>query len=115
MKELTGSDFQNTTPYNLITNTCAFVLFYADWCGHCQVFKPEFEKFAKKAVFIDTFLVNADSNKQLLENIQKSNSPCTIVGFPTIWMYKHGQLVDEYTGSRTVKDMIQSAIQLCQS
>ena len=87
MKELSGSDFQNNAPYNLISDKCAFVLFYADWCGHCQVFKPDFEKFSKKAVFIDTFLVNADSNKELLENIEKSNSPFKISGFPTIWMY----------------------------
>jgi thiol-disulfide isomerase/thioredoxin len=113
MKELVGSDFQNDKPYNLNSKKCAFVLFYADWCGHCQSFKPEYQKFARKAVFIDVFLVNVDTNKQLLSNIEQSNSPFKISGFPTIWMYKHGNLVGEYSGNRTVKDLLQTAMSLC--
>lgn len=37
------SKFQN----NIVSQPSSWILdFYAPWCGHCQVFKPEFEKVA---------------------------------------------------------------------
>ncbi|ARF08830.1 thioredoxin [Catovirus CTV1] len=70
-------------------------LFFADWCGHCQRFKPEWEKFKEyiksnqladdkgKPVTIDTidFPDNDEGSKMEMETEQ-------VQGFPTIIIYK---------------------------
>ena len=37
--------FQNNNKLAPGPGKCALVFFYADWCGHCQRFKPEWNKF----------------------------------------------------------------------
>ncbi|KAJ8320691.1 hypothetical protein KUTeg_002278 [Tegillarca granosa] len=42
--------------------------FYAPWCGHCQVFKPEFEKVAEVIfcyILINNFMLSPDITLQL--------------------------------------------------
>ena len=63
-----------------------FVMFYADWCGHCQRAKPHFEKIMKSYDGpIKLKMLNAEdpSNKDIIEQQQ-------IKGFPTIRYYPNG-------------------------
>jgi len=84
------------------SNDPVLVMFYAPWCGHCQVAKPEFQKLMsrvnsggrKKAI-----MINADENKEIARahNVQ---------GYPTIKYYPRGMndknSSKEYSGPRTV-------------
>ena len=71
-------------------------LYYANWCGHCQRFKPTWDqlknKLGDKVVFND---YEDGSNK---EEIQQAN----IKGFPTIKITKNGNTYD-YNGQRTIE------------
>ena len=82
-----------------------FVMYYAEWCGHCKRAKPEFEKLSQNYKGkIKIMAVNAESpeNKNLVQS-QK------IEGFPTIRYYPSGLTgkYDEYSGSRTYSDFAQ--------
>lgn len=50
------------------------VLFYADWCGHCQTFKPRFPRIATD---IPHYRVDASQANALCREYQ-------VRGFPTI-------------------------------
>jgi len=56
------------------TNKTKVYLFYADWCGHCQDYKPTFNDFKKKVQNnknITVFEINADDpnpNNKILSN-----------------------------------------------
>lgn len=111
---LTCADFDNKEPWKLKNKRCAFVLFYADWCGHCQNLKPEYIKFADIAQFIKVYAVNSDSQSELLEKL-KSKGPVQIQGFPTIWLYVDGEPFKEYSGARTWQELLKEAFELCNS
>ena len=66
-----------------------FVMFYADWCGHCKRTKPEFSKLEKtgaknsKGQKVDIIAINADEEKDLAK---KHN----VMGYPTIKYFPNG-------------------------
>lgn len=68
-------------------------LFYADWCGHCVRFKPEWEKF-KKLVNNNTLKDkrNNDINIRTEEFQDGSNQmefeKENVMAFPTLIIYK---------------------------
>jgi len=89
--------FQNNQPKVL-------KLFYADWCGHCQKFKPTFDKelpMALKQSKIPCKLVavNADKNPEL---VRKYN----VRGFPTVILETPNGRQKIYNGNRTAQDLI---------
>ena len=82
-----------------------FVMYYAEWCGHCKRAKPEFEQLIqnyKGKVKIIAINAEADEYKDL---VAKQN----IKGFPTIRYYKSGlnSKYEEYSGNRTYSDFVQ--------
>ena len=81
-----------------------FVMYYADWCGHCQRTKPEFEKLKNSyngSVKVMMINAEADEHKDL---IQRQN----IQGFPTIRYYPSGlgSNYTEYSGNRQSDDFL---------
>lgn len=79
-----------------------FIMFYADWCGHCQRTKPHFEQTMKKyngPVKIKMLNAEDPSNKNIVEQ-QK------VKGFPTIRYYPNGlgDLYEDYEGDRSAED-----------
>jgi thiol-disulfide isomerase/thioredoxin len=113
VKLLKGSDFHNEKPWELKNKRCAFVLFYADWCGHCNSFKDTYINFANVAQFIKVYAVNSDTEENLMKKLSHSKSPVKIEGFPTIWLYKNGKPFKEYRGQRTFKSLNDEAKKLC--
>ncbi len=81
-----------------------FVMFYADWCGHCQRAKPQFQKLMQeykgrvRPVLIDAM---DESNKEL---VKRQNVP----HFPTIRYYPKGMEgdFDEYNGERDFQSFL---------
>jgi thiol-disulfide isomerase/thioredoxin len=80
-------------------NVPTFVMYYAEWCGHCKRTKPEFHKLIEsykgpiKIMLVDC---EASENTQL---IKEQN----IKGFPTIRYYPSGltENYQEYDGDRS--------------
>ena len=81
------------------TGNHKLVLYYADWCGHCKVCKPEFQKLGAKQTIgarqVDIAMVNAEKDAEAMKGVQ-------VRGYPTIILYDpKGQVVEEYQGERT--------------
>ena len=75
-----------------------FVLYYVDWCPHCKVVKPEWEKLEN-----DTSIKNVAITKVNCEKDEKAAEENNIEGFPTI-LFTHNNKVEAYEGSREYED-----------
>ena len=74
------------------------VLYYADWCGYCKQFMPEWDKFCNQRLTnITTEKINCAQNQEMCQNSD-------ILGFPTIILY-NGNNKSVYHGERTVKGL----------
>ena len=81
----------------------ALVAFLADWCGHCQRFKPEWKKtkqhLKKHKKGQGAIMTVNDKDMQYL-GIQQPD------GFPSMKLYKGGSYVKDYTGGRSMNEII---------
>ncbi|KAJ8945884.1 hypothetical protein NQ318_002725 [Aromia moschata] len=96
--ELTGETFQGG-----IQSGYTFVKFYAPWCGHCKRLAPTWDSLGKK--FLDRPDVSIVKVDCTLEANKRLCNDEEVEGFPTIYLYKNGQRVSEYSGSRSLDDM----------
>ena len=73
------------------------VNYHADYCGHCRMMKPEWNKFVGK------MKTNPSVNIADIENamIKKMKNQPNIIGFPTIKFYDNGKELSEHNGERT--------------
>ena len=85
---------------NKVKNNSWMIWFYADWCGHCQVMKEEWDKLTNKCK--NTSLNMAKVNDQYISNL---NFNPEINGYPTIKLYKDGKNDEDYGGERTSEAM----------
>ena len=79
-----------------------FVMYYAEWCGHCKRTMPEFEKLMNNYDGnVKIILINSEDDEH--KDLVKSQN---IKGFPTIRYYPSGLSGDhqEYNGDRTYDD-----------
>lgn len=81
------------------------ILYYADWCGHCQNFKPEWNKFKQLAsengIKAVEYEANRDAKKIAEENIE---------GYPTIMIEYGANKTEEYMGQRNAKVILEIAL-----
>jgi thiol-disulfide isomerase/thioredoxin len=94
---------QNTDLVDKRAKSKTVILFYADWCGHCQRVKPEFYKLSEMALSgklgndVTVAMVNTDENPDLMNMINSSDmSEYEVKGFPTIVSYKDGKYFSTY-------------------
>ena len=75
-----------------------FILYYVEWCPHCQTVKPEWEKLEKdpelKGIKIDK--IDCEKNSKMVEELD-------IEGFPTILFTNKGK-VEPYNGQREYEE-----------
>ena len=75
-------------------------LYYANWCGHCNTFKPTWEKlkneFETKGIQYNEYEHTKDKKIIEEENIE---------GFPTIRIENNGE-TEDYSGSRKYNDIL---------
>jgi thiol-disulfide isomerase/thioredoxin len=79
-----------------------FVMYYADWCGHCKSTKPTFQQLGATQTIggktVDIVMVNPEANPELAGDEK-------IAGYPTIRLFSPtGALVAEYNGDRSLGD-----------
>ncbi|KAG5884135.1 hypothetical protein JTB14_021804 [Gonioctena quinquepunctata] len=96
--ELTGSNFKVGIQKGL-----TFVKFFAPWCGHCKRLSPTWdtlrEKFsAGNGVNIVKVDCTLEDNKDLCNDEE-------VEGFPTLFLYRDGERISEYSGSRSLEDL----------
>ncbi len=80
-----------------------FVKFYATWCGHCKALAPDFLAAANtlKAKGSIAVFANVDSPEE-----RATASTYDIHGYPTLIMFKDGNLLQVYNGSRSANDLV---------
>lgn len=83
-------------------------LVYADWCGHCKAFKPEWEIVEKKLEnnpSIEAKAINADDQNK--DEIMKNIDPELVAqGYPTIFKKVAGKPVEYYQGERNATELL---------
>lgn len=75
-------------------------LYYANWCGHCNTFKPEWEALKNT---LDQLNIEHDEFEE--SQNKKEVAEASIKGFPTIRISKDNS-VYEYRGPRTAPDIL---------
>lgn len=79
------------------------VLYYAEWCGHCNAMKPEWEKVVEKLK--DSGKINiADVKSDFIDALTSKPKP-KIEGFPTIKMYNKGREVAKFEDERSAEKL----------
>jgi len=74
-------------------NKINIMLFKAEWCGHCQRFKPVWEQLSKKFQSKFNFIVyDSDKNENMMTKYK-------INGFPTI-LIQDGDIIKPYEDNR---------------
>jgi thiol-disulfide isomerase/thioredoxin len=91
--------------FTTLTKPVNFMMFYTDWCPHCQVAKPEFQKVMDRlgdgklnGHSIEVKMINAEKDKELAKQFN-------VEGYPTIILTKDDKNYT-YEGNRTEKDMM---------
>lgn len=79
------------------------VLYYANWCPHCQTMKPEWNKLSEK--FKNSKQINiADVESEFMDKIDHEHKQ-NVQGFPTIVSCSQGKKIADFSGSRTYEEM----------
>lgn len=92
--------FTNKDESFAFSDDAVFRLIYVDWCGHCTVTKPEFDKLGDvyttnsgKNVVIEK--LNGDRQRNLVDKLN-----IDVNGYPTIVLTVNG-MTKKYHGERT--------------
>ena len=80
------------------------VWFYADWCGHCQAMKDEWQKLESKCSQKENNHLKIAKVKDTMIPLLK-NKP-QVQGYPTLKLYKNGNEVEDYQGSRSSDELL---------
>jgi thiol-disulfide isomerase/thioredoxin len=95
---------------NSTSSNPAFVIFYAEWCGHCKTLKPIIKLLQektppknKKGTSVDIIMINAEKKKELSQQHD-------VKGYPTIKYLPNGLKGGNginYNGARTEQAIIE--------
>ncbi len=91
---------------NPANGECVVALFYADWCPHCQHFKPHFQRAMKElngqtrkdGKKLRLEMVDCDAHKELARQYDVS-------GYPTVKLLGDDGTQVEYGGDRTYEGL----------
>jgi len=98
--DLGDSDFENKLA--ALDNT--LVMFYAPWCGHCKRLKPEFDKAGDLLKDDDPPITLAKVD--CTEAGKDTCSKFAVSGYPTLKIFKNGELSGDYNGPREANGIV---------
>lgn len=102
VKNLKSSDIKNKKIKGV--NKHGMLLIYAEWCGHCHRFIPDFEKI--DSLTGSNYICAKIEDKQLNPKLMKELG---VNGFPTIKFFdKNGYVISDYPNDqqRTVDNIL---------
>ena len=76
----------------LRTQPKLMVMFGTDWCGNCDILKPEFERVSNEQKEIPFILINPDTSPQ-------SRSLIDLTNIPMVVAFKNGKEVYKEFGN----------------
>tara|TARA_R100000030_G_scaffold73951_1_gene57206 strand:- start:1802 stop:2110 length:309 start_codon:yes stop_codon:yes gene_type:complete len=76
----------------LRTQPKLMVMFGTDWCGNCDILKPEFERVSNEHKEIPFILINPDASPQ-------SRSLIDLTNIPMVVAFKNGKEVHKEFGN----------------
>lgn len=83
---------------------------YAPWCPHCQRITPTITKLADDYVGkVKVGRMNANNQDTAMKENFDFAVAKGLEGYPTVWIYKDGKVVDSFSGERTyceIKEML---------
>lgn len=109
--QLKTTDFNISNPNVSIKNRInnnkpGMLLIYADWCIHCQRFKPVFNKIHSR---IGSSFVCASISDDELKNDSKLTESLNVRGYPTIKFFdQDGVITKDYSGKRDSSEILDS-------
>ena len=71
-------EFSSNDP-SILSNGTVIVDFFAEWCGPCKKYAPEFEELAKIFSKMTFVKVNTEEHEFLQEKYQITSLPTTLV------------------------------------
>lgn len=74
--------------------------FWAQWCGPCKMYGPEFEKASNSATNTVFLKVNTETEQQLSQQLGIRGIPCTVV-------FKDGKEVFRQAGAMSAEQLTQ--------
>jgi hypothetical protein len=77
------------------------LLVYADWCGHCQTFKPEWNLLHKQMLPVELFEIEEKNYNEYVSNLFHVPD---VAGFPSIFLINNGH--EQYVGNRSKEDIV---------
>jgi len=73
---------------------------YANWCGHCQHLKPEWEKMKMRIPVQRYEIVEIEESEgPKLEHFKQIHPSLVVNGYPTIFKIHPNKRIEYYTGS----------------
>lgn len=81
------------------------VKFFAPWCGHCKRLAKTWDDLAEK--FVGNANVKVGKVDCTLSENRDLCSEQEVDGFPTIYIYRKGEKITEYNGSRSLEDLFE--------
>lgn len=83
----------NNFEQQINSNEKVIIKFYADWCGVCKAFSPQFKRMTEEAPSDVTFLeINAPDNP-------KARLAAGVYSLPFFASYENGQLKDKISSA----------------
>lgn len=76
---------------NNLKNKYTIVLAHADWCGACEMMKPEVIKLEESREDVDAILIKIDDNQDFVTENK-------IAGTPVAFIYQDGKLKERVEG-----------------
>lgn len=98
--EYSDSDFSS----GVAQHETVLVMFYAPWCGHCKRLKPEYAKAAEELKINDPPVMMAKVD--CTEAGKDICSKHSVSGYPTLKIFRNGELSQEYNGPRDAAGIV---------